>query len=362
MATAAPETRVQTKMSAQLTSPRRDGCSQLRVALFGAGRMGQRHAENLVPLPGGILTWVCDVDRAAAAALAEKYGCRASDQPQEVLASADCDAVIIASPTDTHMELMVAAARAGKPILCEKPLDIDSKRVVAGREELAGFDVLIQMGFNRRFDPGHRALAEAVRAGEVGNLELCLITSRDPAPPSRDYLARAGGLFRDMMIHDFDMMRFISGQEAVTVAATGGALFSNDARAVGDIDTAAVTLTLGSGAICVINCSRRAVYGHDQRIEAFGEKGMLVSTNHTVHGLERYAADRTGARAPLISVSRDRYRQAYTNELAEFLDAVREGRRPTVSFEDAYRALLIADAAERSLREGALVRLDRNVC
>ena len=333
--------------------------SALRFALLGAGRMGRRHAGNLATLSAGKLVWVCDVNVAAARAVADEHECRASADPEEAIASPDVDAVIVATPTETHIALCIAAARAGKPVLCEKPLDLSLERIRASRAEIASLAAPVQVGFNRRYDRGHRALANAVQAGEIGKLELCIISSRGPSGlPSKGYLEASGGFFNDAMIHDFDMIRFISGEEPVAVTAVGDALFLDDARSLGDIDTAAVTLTLASGAICQINGSRRAVIGHDQRIEAFGESGMPISQNRTDHTLERFTAEFSGARPPLIASSRDRYRQAYRDEIADFIEMVRGGRAPVVTFEDGYRASRLADAASRALRGRATIALE----
>jgi myo-inositol 2-dehydrogenase/D-chiro-inositol 1-dehydrogenase len=217
--------------------------------------------------------------------------------------------------------------------------------------------VPLQIAFNRRYDAGHSALAQAVRAGEIGALRFCALTSRDWQPPPAGYIEHSGGIFLDMMIHDFDMVRFISGEEPVAVQAAGQALFLDEARRHDDVDTAAVILTLASGALCQINCLRSAVYGHDQRIEAVGADGMLISQNRTIDHVERYTADFTGARAPLIGSSRDRYREAYRGELADFIDRIGRGLPPAVTFEDGYRALLIAEAARRAWLSGATVAI-----
>jgi myo-inositol 2-dehydrogenase/D-chiro-inositol 1-dehydrogenase len=330
----------------------------LRLALLGAGRMGVRHAENLATLPQGRLVRIFDPDLAAAKALAEPYGCPATDRFDDVLSATDYDAVILATPTATHVDLISTFAKTGKAIICEKPIDIRLDRIEQCRKAIEGTNVPLQIAFNRRYDAGHSALAQAVRAGEIGNVEICHLTSRDWMVPPKGYIARSGGIFHDMMIHDFDMIRFITGLDTVSVHATGSALFLDEARASNDLDTAAVTLTLSSGAICQINASRRAVYGHDQRIEVHGEKGMLISQNRTPHNVERYTADATGAHVPFIGSSRDRYRDAYRGELGDFIDRVLKGERPAVTFEDGYRAAVVADAATRSFQTGQTVKLE----
>jgi myo-inositol 2-dehydrogenase/D-chiro-inositol 1-dehydrogenase len=329
----------------------------MRFALVGAGRMGQRHAANLAAMDDASLAWVCDPDLAAARKVAEVHGATATAALDDITAADACDAVIIAAPTELHADLIEKFARAGKPILCEKPLDLDLERAGRCCREVADLGVPIQIAFNRRYDPGHAALAQSIREGEIGKLEICVITSRDAAPPPAGYIERSGGIFHDMTIHDFDMIRFLSGEEPVAVTAMGSALFVDEARRHGDVDTVAISLKLASGALCLINASRHAVYGHDQRIEAVGDKGMLISPNVPANGVERYSAQATGARGPYLASSRDRYREAYRRELADFVYRIRQGKPPAVTLDDGYRALLVADAAARSFREGRTIAI-----
>lgn len=321
--------------------------------------MGQRHAENIATIRDAHLVRIFDPNLMLAQKVAQEHGAVASDQLDEVLTAADYDAVIVATPTDTHVELILRFAEVGKAVLCEKPLDLNLDRAKMCLRESAKFRVPIQIAFNRRYDPGHSALASAVHDGYIGKLQLCLLTSRDSAPPPPGYIAHSGGMFFDTTIHDFDMIRFITGEEPVSVTAVGAALFDEQARAHKDVDTHGVILTLASGAICQISGSRRSIYGHDQRIEVVGERGMLISQNQTSHGLERYNAHMTGAREPFIESSRDRYRVAYRMELVDFIERVQRKMSPAVTLEDGYRALLIADAATRSLREGKTVSVER---
>lgn len=329
----------------------------MRFALVGAGRMGQRHAANLAAMDDATLAWVCDPDLAGARRVAQMHGGIATTTLDDVAAADACDAVILATPTELHTELIVKFARAGKPILCEKPLDLDLERAGRCCRAVADLGVPIQIAFNRRYDPGHAALAQSIRDGEIGKLEMCVITSRDAAPPPAGYIERSGGIFHDMTIHDFDMVRFLSGEEPIAVTAIGSALFLDEARRHGDVDTVAVSLKLASGALCLINACRHAVYGHDQRIEAVGDLGMLISPNVTANGVERYSAAATGARGPYLASSRDRYREAYRRELADFILRVRAGEPPAVTLDDGYRALVVADAAARSFREGRTIAI-----
>lgn len=328
----------------------------LRFALFGAGRIGRMHADNLARHTGAELACVYDVAEAAARQVADKHGARVADTVDAALAG-DVDAVLIASSTDTHVDLIEAAAARGKAILCEKPIDLSIERVEACREKIAGTDVPVMVGFNRRFDPTHRAVRDAATAGEIGTIEQVVISSRDPGPPPRAYLEVCGGLFRDMMIHDFDLARFVLGEEPVEVTALGSALFDANARDLGDIDSGMVLMRTESGKLAHVNCSRRAVYGYDQRLEIHGSEGMLRSGNRRATEMDRWSKSATACREPLLDFFIERYADAYVAEIDEFLAAVSEGRAPSVGFEDGRRALLLADAALESLKTGKTVRV-----
>ena len=330
----------------------------LGFALFGAGRIGKLHAANLAANPRANLVSIYDVIEPAAAELAAKHDANVAPDPESVFADAAVDAVVIGSTTATHVELMTAAAKAGKAVLCEKPIDLDVDRVNRCRDEIAGLDVPIQIGFNRRYDNHHGALKKALDAGEIGALELVVITSRDPAPSTVEYHKTSGGLFRDMAIHDFDLARFILGDdEPVEVSATGSVKVDPSFDEIGDIDTAMLWMRTASGTLCHVNNSRRAVYGYDQRLEIFGSKGMLISNNLRPTSVERFTKDNAGMRDPFMHFFLERYRESYVLELDDFIDAVEGGREPSVTFEDGRRALLLADAAARSHATGQPVRV-----
>ena len=329
----------------------------LQFGLFGAGRIGSMHARNLAANPRVELAYVYDIDEPAARKAAEGAGARVAPDVSTILTDAAVDAVLIASPTNTHVDLIAQAAQAGKAVLCEKPIDLDITRANQCRDKIADCQVPIQIGFNRRFDPSHSALHKAVQNGDIGRIEKLIITSRDPAPPPIDYVKVSGGLFRDMMIHDFDLARFIMAEEPVEVSAMGSALVSPEIASFGDIDTAMVLMKMASGGLCHINCSRRAVYGYDQRVEAFGPGGMLLSNNHTRTTVERYGKQATAAREPLLNFFIDRYSEAYFNQVNAFVDAVEQGRPAAPSFEDGRRALILANAAAESLETGRSVKV-----
>jgi myo-inositol 2-dehydrogenase/D-chiro-inositol 1-dehydrogenase len=329
----------------------------VNFALFGAGRIGQMHADNLAKNPDAALLYVYDVQGPAAEAAAARHGAKVAPDVAAVLADPAVEAVLIASSTNTHVDLMTQAAQAGKAVLCEKPIDLDIARVDRCWAEIQSCGVPIQIGFNRRYDPTHKALQAAVQAGEVGRVEQVVITSRDPSPPPLDYVKVSGGLFRDMMIHDFDLARFLLAEEPAEITALGSVMVDPAVGELDDVDSAMVLMKTQSGVLCHVNCSRRAVYGYDQRAEVFGSAGMVISTNHTATAVERHGAAATAAREPLLNFFIERYEAAYVGEINDFIDALRTGRPPAVGFEDGRRALILADAALESFKTGRTVRV-----
>jgi len=311
----------------------------LTFCQFGAGRIGLIHAANIAAHPGAELRYVVDVNPPAAEALADPA----------------VKAVLIASSTDTHADLIERAAKAGKAILCEKPVDLSLARVDACLKVAAKEGVPLLIGFNRRFDPSFGTLRQELVSGAIGKLELLTITSRDPGPPPMAYIKVSGGLFRDMMIHDFDLARWLLGEEPIEVYATASCLVDPAIGQAGDIDTAAVVLRTKSGAIAQISNSRRAVYGYDHRIEAFGAGGMLRAENRTPTTVER---------ATSVAVSRDkplhffleRYAEAYRAELDHFVTAVAKGETLSVGGADGRAALALAEAALESSKTGRPVK------
>ncbi|MCK8462914.1 inositol 2-dehydrogenase [Aliiroseovarius sp. S1339] len=327
----------------------------LNIGLLGCGRIGQVHARSIGRLDGVRVVAVADAFPEAANALAAKTGAEIRDTAQ-VIASADIDAVVIGTPTDTHYDLIHAAAASGKAIFCEKPVDMSAERIVACQHAVKAAGVPFLTAFNRRFDPNFVNLQARLRAGEIGEVEIATILSRDPSPPPISYIKNSGGIFRDMMIHDFDMARFLLNEEPVQVFAVGAALVDPEIGKAGDVDTAAVVLTTANGKICQISNSRRATYGYDQRIEVHGSKGMLRAANVLENTVE--AATGTGFRtAPAQHFFLERYEAAYQAEMAHFVEAVQNGTAPTPSIDDGLRAQLLADAAAQSLETGAPVQL-----
>lgn len=329
----------------------------VRFALLGCGRIGAMHAQNLARAPGGQLATVYDPAGEAARAVAERFGCAVAPSADEAIKTVD--AVLIATSTSTHADLIELAAKASKAILCEKPIDLSLDRVRTCRAAIAGCDVPIQVGFNRRFDPGHRAAREARMAGEIGTLEQVVITSRDPGLPPRSYVAVSGGIFRDMTVHDFDLARFMLDDEPVEVFATGSALVDPTIGSeFGDIDSAMVVMRTADGKLCHINNSRRAVYGYDQRVELLGSTGMVVSDNRRAHELKRFGATFSEAAEPCLNFFIERYAESYTAEIAAFVAAIRDGTPTQATFDDGYRALVLAEAAIRSLQSKQVVKVE----
>ena len=331
----------------------------VRFAILGTGRIGDMHAGLVALQPDARVTWCFDVDEARAQATAERVGGRATTDVEALLGAGDVDAVLIASPTDTHVELILKSAEAGKPILCEKPIDVDLDKVEECRRKLEAFDVPLQLGFNRRYDPSHKGVRDAVAAGEIGALELLVITSRDPGPPPpRPILEACGGLFRDTTIHDMDMARFVLGEEPVEVFAMAANRVDPVFAELGDVDTAMIVMRSESGALVHINNSRRTNYGYDQRVEAFGAEGMVRSNNHRPTEVSRHAGTGTARREPLLHFFIERYRAAYEAEIRDFIDCLTAGRPPRVTFEDGRRALILSEAALKSHRENRPVSVD----
>ncbi len=326
------------------------------VAILGAGRIGQVHARALSAVAGARVVAVADARPEAAAALARAHGAEVLGI-DEILGAGDVEAVIICTPTDTHAPLIERAARAGKAIFCEKPIDLDPDRARAAVSVAEAAGVPLMIGFNRRFDPHFAALKAEVDSGRIGAIETVIIISRDPAPPPPAYVAASGGIFRDMTIHDFDMARFLLGEEIASVTARASVLVDPAIGAQGDYDTASVILTTAGGRQCLISNARRATYGYDQRIEVHGSAGMVRAMNQRPVDIETATAAGF-VRPPLHDFFMTRYEAAYRAEIAEFIAALTEGRPTRPDGTDGLAALRIAEAAERSVREGRSVRLE----
>jgi myo-inositol 2-dehydrogenase/D-chiro-inositol 1-dehydrogenase len=325
-----------------------------KFALIGAGRIGRIHAASIASNPRAQLVCVVDQIAEAAESVAKQYGARAGTL--ESALAAGIDAVMICSATNTHADLIERAAAAGKAIFCEKPLDLDVARARACAKRAGDAGVPLLVGFNRRFDPHFAKLKAQIDAGVIGSVEMVHVTSRDPGPPPAEYIRASGGLFRDMTIHDFDMARWLLGEEPVEVSAAASVLVNELFKDCDDVDSALVTLRTASGRLCVISNSRRASYGYDQRIEVHGSIGMICAGNER-DDLVKVWDGRGSHGSKVKNFFLERYMMAYRSELNHFLDVIELGTRPLVGAEDGVQALVLADAALKSLREARLVKI-----
>lgn len=328
----------------------------IRIGLVGTGRIGRLHARLIArEVKGLALGSVFDVDAASVADVADELGVEKASSPEELMASPSTDAVAICTSTDTHVELVVAASETGKPLFVEKPVSLDLAEVDRALAAVERSDSYLQVGFNRRFDPGHASVRAAIAAGEVGELHLLRISSRDPSPPPLAYIHSSGGIFLDMTVHDFDMARFLTGSEVDEVYARGDVRIDPEICEDGDLDTAVTVLRHADRTLTTIDNSRRAVYGFDQRLEAFGSLGMATSANPYAH--MGSVTSETGTRMqPLPYFFLERYVPSYLGQWSAFEQAVRAGDPPPVTGRDGRAALVLGLAAWRSVRENRLVR------
>jgi myo-inositol 2-dehydrogenase/D-chiro-inositol 1-dehydrogenase len=316
------------------------------------------HAANLDRHNRTELSMVFDADQHSAQTVARTFGVQSVNSAEEIFSSSNVDGVLIASVTSTHADFIEMCVAAGKPVLCEKPIDLDLDRVNRCAQKISGTTVPVQIGFNRRYDPGHSSAREAVLAGEIGELHQVIITSRDPEVPPRAYLEAAGGLFRDMTIHDFDLARFMLGEEPTEVFAIANALIDPKLGAdLNEVDSAMFILRTDSGKQCHINNSRTAVYGYDQRVELMGSNGMLISDNRKPNEVRRYSKHGVEKASPYEFFFIERYSEAFMACLNGFVDCIEKSAPPLSSFEDGRRALVLAETAYRSLHERRLVRV-----
>jgi len=326
----------------------------IRIGLLGAGRIGQVHARAVSSVLTAQLVAIADPISAAAGAVRNTYGCDIRTIEQ-ILVSDDIDAVIICTPTDTHADLIEQFARAGKAIFCEKPVDLDLERVQACLSVVNETNTTLMVGFQRRYDPDFQALRAAIDAGQIGDVEMVSLISRDPGAPPYDYIERSGGIFRDMMIHDFDVARWMLGEEVETVQAAASVLTDPEIGNRGDFDSANAILRTASGKQCTITNSRRATFGYDQRIEVHGSAGSVAADNH--HQSRITVANGHGyTRPPLLDFFMTRYIVAYGAEIKHFIDCVANRAQPRTSGHDGLMSIALAEAALESVRTGAAVR------
>ncbi len=328
---------------------------EITAGVLGAGRIGRLHAGNLLAMPGvrlkSIVDPYADLDPWKAASVA------VARDPAAILEDEEIEAVLVCSSTTSHADLTDAAAAAGKHVFCEKPIDLDPDRVRATLAAVERAGVKLQVGFNRRFDPTFSRVRETVTDGSIGEVQLIKITSRDPAPPPIGYIETSGGMFLDMSIHDFDMARFLSGSEVVEVQAFGAAIVDPAIGQAGDVDTAVASLKLASGALAVIENSRQAIFGYDQRLEVLGSKGGVEALNELPAQVRLRTERGVRAEKPLHFFL-ERYQRSFLAEMEAFFDSVREGREPPVGGHDGLVSLLVSLAAQRSMVENRPVQLE----
>jgi myo-inositol 2-dehydrogenase/D-chiro-inositol 1-dehydrogenase len=327
----------------------------VRFGLLGAGRIGKVHAKAVTGDAQAKLVAVADAFPAAAQAIADQYGCDVRSI-EAIEAAKDIDAVVICTPTDTHADLIERFVKAGKAVFCEKPIDLSLARVKACLEVVRAHKGTLMVGFNRRFDPHFRAVRAEIDKGTIGEVEMVVITSRDPGAPPVDYIKRSGGIFRDMTIHDFDMARFLLGEEVTEVVATAAVLVDPAIGKAGDFDSVQVLLKTASGRQAMISNSRRATYGYDQRIEVHGSEGLASAENQRPVSIE-VAGAKGYTRPPLHDFFMTRYTDAYAAEIAAFINAVAGKGKAEPSGEDGLIALALADAAVKSVAEGRVVKV-----
>lgn len=327
----------------------------LRIAVLGAGRIGKIHARNVATGGRATLVAVADPVVTAAQDLAGQLSCEASVDPIATIERPDVDAVVIGTPTDTHVDLTLHAVKHGKAVLCEKPIDLDIAKADAAVAEIDRLSGRVMLAFNRRFDPSAQRLRRLIDAGEIGEVRQVIITSRDPGQAPREYLRHSGGIFRDMTIHDFDMARWLLGEEPVEVMAMASRLVDPTLSELDDFDTVMVQMRTASGRQCHINGCREAVYGYDQRFEIFGSAGMLLNDNLRPTTVRVWTKEQTESREPLLNFFLERYAEAYRLELDAFLQAVESGGPMPVTPHDGRQALRLADCAFESVRAGRAV-------
>ncbi|GLO24737.1 inositol 2-dehydrogenase [Pseudomonas putida] len=328
------------------------------IAVLGAGRIGKIHAANVAANPNARLIAVADPYASAAQSLAGALGADAMTDCEAAIDRNDIDAIVIGTPTNTHIQLMMRAVRQGKAVLCEKPIDLDLLKSQAAVEEIEGLNGRVMLAFNRRFENTFAAMREAIIAGEIGEVRQVIISSRDPGLAPEDYIQYSGGIFRDMTIHDLDIGRWLLGEEPVEITAMGSRLVDSPLmEKYDDYDTAMVHMKTASGKQCHINNCRQAVYGYDQRIEVFGSKGMLLQDNLRPTTMRRWTQEATDAREPLLNFFLERYQQAYKSELDAFVAALVQEKPLPVTPSDGLQALRLADACVESVSTGRAVKL-----
>ena len=331
----------------------------INIALFGLGRIGVMHAQNIYLNNNCSLQYVFDINQTLAKKIAKKFNSISIKNTRIAYTDKNVDVIFITTPTSTHIKYIMEAVKFKKTIFCEKPLDLNIKKINQCKKFIKKYNPKIQVGFNRRYDPGHYALKKSIQIGEIGKLEKIIITSRDPAPPSMAYLKVSGGIFRDMTIHDFDLIRFYLGNDEVKeIFATTTNLSDLRIKKINDYELAMCLIKSEKGIICMINNSRHCSYGYDQRVEVFGSKGMVISGNRRDYASEKFLGSKTAIKRPLLNFFIDRYEKAYQLQLNDLVYLVQKRKNPRASFEEGRKAIIIANAAYKSLRFNKVVKIN----
>ena len=330
----------------------------INVALFGLGRIGQMHGENLHAHKKFNLKYTFDIDKNLSKKISNKFDALPIDNPRIAFQDKNIDIVFIASSTPTHINLINEATKYKKIVFCEKPLDLDIKKVNSCKKRIKKFNPKIQLGFNRRYDPGHSSIKKDLKKGDIGKLEKIIITSRDPAPPPINYLKVSGGIFKDMMIHDFDLIRFyLQNDEVESIYSIGSNISDKRFNKIKDYELASCILKSKKGVQCIITNSRHCSFGYDQRVELFGSKGMLISGNKNKNETQTFTKNNTFQKKPFLNFFIDRYLDAYKLQLDELAAYATKRKQPISSFEDGRRALIIANAALDSLKQKKQIKI-----
>jgi|TARA_B100001063_G_scaffold240518_1_gene265656 myo-inositol 2-dehydrogenase / D-chiro-inositol 1-dehydrogenase len=327
------------------------GKNKINIALFGLGRIGQMHAENLINHPQFYLKYIFDIDKNLTEKLSKKYNCISIKNPNIAFRDKNIKSIFIATSTKTHLRFIEEGVKNKKVIFCEKPLDLDLKKINQSKKKLAKLNPKIQMGFNRRYDPAHNSLKEKLIKNKIGKLEKIIITSRDPAPPPLSYLKVSGGIFKDMMIHDFDLARYYAGSdEFESIFATGKYFSDKKYKKVKDLELATVVMKTKKGVQCIITNSRHCSFGYDQRIELFGSKGMMISDNQRDLETSIYSKNSTNNKSLFKTFFIERYSEAYRIQLDDLVKLCKKSIKPIATFEDGRKSLILAETAKKSLK------------
>jgi len=330
----------------------------INIALIGLGRIGQMHGENLILHTDYNLKYVFDVDEKLTNKISKKFNSKAINNPRVAFKDENVDAIFIASSTSTHIKLIEEAVKYKKVIFCEKPLDLSIEKINKCKKKIKSLNPKIQLGFNRRYDPGHNSLKKDLKRGVIGNLEKIIITSRDPSPPSVKYLKISGGIFKDMMIHDFDLLRFyLDRDELNSIFSTATNMSDKRFNKINDYELASCILNSKKGVQCIITNSRHCSFGYDQRVELFGNKGMLISGNKNLNETEVYNRSSTAQKKPLQHFFIERYKEAYNLQLNDLSKLIKKNLKPLSTFEDGRRALIVANAALESLKKKRQIKI-----